>query len=92
MQVLRLRHTDTDAVDNTDPITVDAKGYPWIARVIADTPVFIKIAPDAIATEADAYINEFEQMLFSVSADDDVSILGSDDGNVWISEVGIASL
>lgn len=90
MHVLRLRSTFASDVDAVDPVVVDAKGYPWTARIVADTPVHVEIDIDAIADTDSAYVNEFEQMLFSVSADEDVSILGTDNGKVWVSEVGHA--
>jgi len=85
-----LRIQETDAADVSDAAAVEAvsaKGYAWTARIVSNVPVFVLIATGVDADDEDLYLNEFEDQLFAVSADQDVSVLGTDVGTVWVSEV-----
>lgn len=89
--IIRLISTLADAVDNTDPAVFSSKGYGYTARIIADVPVFVEIDVDAVADEDSAYVNEFSELFVNVSPDETVSVLGSDEGNVWVSEIKVSS-
>lgn len=91
MKFLRLIATDTDDVDNIDPAVFAATGINYTARIIADVPVYVEIGIDAEATEASCYVNEFTEIYVNVGPDEDVSILGSDTGTVWVTEVRASS-
>ena len=88
MIVLRIQNTDHEDLDDTTPLAFEARGYSWTARIIADVPFYAIVGAVGInATADDAYFNEFEENLLSVGAEEDLSILGSDSGEVWVSEV-----
>jgi len=86
--ILRIQETDSADVSDAAAVeVVSAKGYAWTARIVADVPIFVLIAAGVDADDEDLYLNEFEDQLFAVSADQDVSILGTDIGVAWVSEV-----
>lgn len=87
MRFLRLLGTETDDVDNVDPAVFAAGGHGYSARIIADVPFYVEIGVDAVATEASCYVNEFDPIYVNVGPDEDVSILGSDTGVVFVTEV-----
>lgn len=89
--ILRIQMTETDDVTAVADVVFAAKGYPWTARIIADVPIYVKVGIAPEATDEDIYINEFESPLFSVASDEEVSVLGTDVGKVWLSEVRISS-
>lgn len=85
---LKLGDTVRADIDNSAADVVAAKGRAWHARILADVPFFLKIGPGVTATGNDFYVNEFEgDMIFAVGAADAVSVLGSDIGQIWITEV-----
>lgn len=86
--IIRIVNTETDAVNSGGATSFEMKGYPWTARIVADVPVYVLVGIDAVATVEDAYVNEFDDhTMFSIGADEDVSVLGTDVGTVWVSEV-----
>ena len=86
--ILKLGDTVRADIDNAADDVVAAKGRCWHARILADVPFFLKIGPAAEATENDFYVNEFEgDMIFAVGSLDAISVLGSDIGQIWITEV-----
>lgn len=90
--ILSILSTQWSAVNNTTPVTFAAVDRPRTVRVRADTPVYLAIGIEAAATDEDCYVNEFEtQNLFSVPAGQDLSVLGTDDGDVWVTEVKVSS-
>lgn len=92
-KTLRIQETDSDDVDAVDAVIFSAKGYPWTARILADVPVYVLVGHtgETEATDEDFYINEFDPHLLAVGACEDVSILGTDTGTVWVSEVRCSS-
>lgn len=88
--ILRLGPTETDNVTNAADVVFAAKNYPWTARIIADVPIFVKVG-GVEATVEDIYLNEFESPLFNVAAGEDVFVLGTDTGKVWVTEVYLSS-
>lgn len=89
--ILSILHTQWSEVNNTTPVAFDAVPYPRTMRVRADTPVYVAIGLGAEATDEDCYVNEFEQNLFNVPAGHAISILGTDAGDVWVTEVKVSS-
>lgn len=89
--ILSILGTQWAEVNNATPATFEAKEHPWTACVRADTPVYVAIGPGVEATDEDCYVNEFEQNLFNVPAGHDLSILGTDAGDVWVTEVKVSS-
>lgn len=88
MYILRLGDTVRADIDATTADVVSAKGRPWHARILADVPFHVKIGVGVTATADDFYVNEFEgDMIFAVGAADVISVLGTDIGKIWITEV-----
>ena len=93
MPILRIQETDAAEVSDASAVTATtAKGRAWTARIVADVPIFVLIGVDAEATVDDLYINEFEECAhLAVSADQEVSVLGTDSGTVWVSEIRVSA-
>jgi len=89
--ILRLGPTETDDVASAADVVFAAKIYPWTARIIADVPIFVKVGVTPEATDEDIYLNEFESPLFNIAAGEAISVLGSDTGKVWVTEVYLSS-
>lgn len=80
-----------ELTDSVTPVSFAAVDRPRTVRVRADTPVYIAIGPGAVATDEDCYVNEFEQNLFNIPGGHDLSVLGTDAGDVWVTEVKVSS-
>lgn len=89
-RVLHILSTETADIDTVTDLVVAAKGRPWIARIVADVPVHVAYGVAVAADTADAVITEFETVYLSIPAESDLSVLGTDVGTVWVSEVKFA--
>jgi hypothetical protein len=91
MFILRFVETDAVDVDDASDTVISAKGYGWTARLIADVPFHFAVAGTAEATDESPYVNEFEPLYISVSAQEELALLGTDIGTVWVSEIKVSS-
>ncbi len=91
LPILRFGDTDAVEVDDSSDAVIIAKTYAWTARLIGDVPFFFKVGIDAEATDECPYVNEFEPIYVAVSANEDLALLGTDLGTVWVSEIKLSA-
>lgn len=89
--ILSLLGTQWSPVATGAAVNFGAVQHARTLRILSDTPVYVKVGPGVIATDEDCYLNEFDPTLLNVPAGHDVSILGTDSGDVWVTEVKVSS-
>lgn len=89
--ILSLLATQWAAVGTGGAVNFDAVTRSRTLRILSDTPVYVAVGPEVTATDEDCYLNEFDPTFLNVPAGHRVSILGTDTGDVWVTEVKVSS-
>lgn len=89
-RVLSIIATTALDIDTLGVDEIVAKGYPWIAHIVSDVPVHVVSGISVTADAEDFVITEFDVVMLAIPADHELSLLGTDVGVAWVSEVKFA--
>ncbi|MBX9844566.1 MAG: hypothetical protein K2Z80_22430 [Xanthobacteraceae bacterium] len=80
--ILKIQSSVAETVDDTTPITIPLKAFPWVARILATIPIFVAVGPEGVTADDESfYVNEFDDVYLAIGAGEEISILGSDAGD-----------